>query len=223
MRQNINKKWILVFGIFLIAIPLCFGGCSITRKLNAAEILTNTKFEFEGLAVESVTINKNLFPKVEGLGNFLPSPQVVTLVQDFAKGILEMELGTIGLTATVIATNQGKDSLWIRNLQATLTLDSLMELPVTLKDSSMLAPGENRLEFNVSFPIDKRIFALQDISNVALKGGLTVALDFDGDAVPLTIDVKQTITHEEVVALSDKARNSILNNIINDWVGAFGF
>lgn len=206
----------------MILLLTAFTGCSVTRKLSAADILSKTNLELKSFTLDSVVINKDLFPKAEGLAGLLPNPQVVALVQDFAKGILEKELGTIGLSAEIIAKNQGTDTLWIRSLQASLTLDSIMDLPIALKDSVMMVPGDNSLEVSTTFPIDKRIFKLKDISKISMKGILTVSLDADGEPVPLNFDIERPVSHEEIVAITDKARNSILNVIINNWVGALG-
>lgn len=220
MKFNLLKKFVLGFAFSVIAIPLCLGGCAVTRKMSAADILSKTKLEFESITLNSVSINKDLFPKTGGLGGLLPNPQVVALVQDFTKGILEKELGTIGLTAGVVAQNQDSDTLWIRSLQATLALDTIMELPITLKDSIKMIPGNNRLEVSTTMPIDKRIFLLNNITKINMKGVLTVALNVDGEAVPLAFDIERPVSHEEIIAITDKARNSILNSIVNDWVGA---
>lgn len=207
--------------IALSLLILLLGACAVTRKISAADILSKTKLEFNSLTLDSVSIKPDLFPKTGILaGGFLPNPQVVALVQDFARGKLEIELGTIGLTAGVIATNQGTDTLWIRDLQATLKLDTLMELPIALKDSVKMVPGENQLSVTTVMPIDRRIFLLKDVSKINLKGVLTVALDMDGEAVPLKFDMDRTVTQEEKTALMDNARNTILNSVVNGWMGA---
>jgi len=199
-------------------------GCAVARKLNAADVLSQTKMSFEYLTLDSVSINKDIFPKTGILaGGLLPNPQVVALVQDFARGILEKELGYIGLTAGLVATNQGKDTLWIRDLKATLKLDTLMELPITLKDSIKMVPGDNKLAVTTQMPIDRRIFKLQDVSKLNMKGVITVALDMDGEPVYFDFDIDRPVSQEEKVTLMDNARNSILNNIVSDWVGAIDF
>lgn len=216
-------KFALVLSLAVLSV-LSLSGCAVTRKISAAEILSKTKLEFETLSLESVSINKDLFPK-KGLlaGGFLPNPQVVALVQDFARGILEKELGTIGISAGVITHNSGTDTLWIRDLQATLKLDTLMELPIALKDSIKMVPGDSRLTVTTTMPIDKRIFLLKDVSKINMKGVLTVALDVDGEAVPLEFNIDRTVTQEEKTTLMDNARNSILNSVVNGWVGAIDY
>lgn len=208
--------------IFFALSLVIFSGCAVTRKISAAEILSNTKLEFASLSLDSVSINKDLFPKTGIMNGILPNPQVIALVQDFARGILNKELGYLGLSAEVIANNQSKDTLWIRNLQANMKLDSVMELPIALKDSIKMVPGENHIILTTTMPIDKRVFKLQDVSTINMKGVLTVALDVDGTPIPLDFNINRTVTQEEKVMLMDNARNSILKSIINDWVGAFG-
>lgn len=219
MVRSFKTKCALIF--FALSLVL-FSGCAVTRKISAAEILSNTKLEFASLSLDSVSINKDLFPKTGLMNGILPNPQVIALVQDFARGILEKDLGTLGLSAEVVANNQGQDTLWIRDLQASLKLDSIMELPIALKDSVMMVPGENRITLTTTMPIDKRIFRLKDVNLINMKGILTVALDADGEAVPLNFDIDRPISQEEKVALMDNARNTILKSIVNDWVGAMG-
>lgn len=218
------KLKILLFSLVTFVTLALVQGCAVTRKITAAEILSNTKLEFEYLTLDSVQINKDLFPKTGLLaGGLLPNPQVVALVQDFARGILEKELGYIDITAGVIAKSKDKDTLWIRELQATLKLDTLMELPIILKESTKMAPGDNKLQLITRMPIDRRIFKLMDVNTLNIKGVLTVALDMDGEPVMLAFDIDRPVTHEEKVHLMDNARNSILNNIVSDWVGAIDF
>ena len=145
---------------------------------------------------------------------------MVTLVQNLARGIIENELGKAYLSAEIIATSKDKDSLWVRSFTATLSLDTIMELPLTLKDSSVLAPGTNRFIVTTLFPIDKRLFALRNVTRYRIKGVLMVALNEKGETVPLDFDIERKITPEEVRALEDRARETLLNGIVNDWVGA---
>jgi len=199
-------------------------GCAVTKKLTAADILSKTKLEFESFALDSATINKDLFPKTDNLmSGLLPNPQVVSLVQDFAKGILEKEIGTAHLTVGLNAKNQGEDTLWIRGFVANLVLDSLMELPVALRDSVTLAPGDNKLFLVTQMPIDRRIFKLGDIQVVHIVGRIDVSLKAQDEAFMLDFDMDRKISHEEKQALADKARTSVLNSIIGDWVDAIKF
>ena len=209
------------FNIFL-CIALLLASCATVRKLSAADILSNTKLEVANLTVDSVAVNPNLFESANMslVSSLLPNPQVVTLVQNLARGIIEQELGKAYLSAEIIATSKDKDSLWIRSFTATLSLDTIMELPLTIKDSSVLAPGTNRFVVTTLFPIDKRLFALRDVTRYRIKGVLQVALKADGETVPLDFDIERKITPEEVRALEDRARETLLNGIVNDWVGA---
>lgn len=192
------------------------------RKLDAASILNNTTLEFKELVLDSVDVNPNLFEKAgEAIkSSLLPNPQVVTLVQNIARGIIESELGTAHLSATLLATSKNEDSLWVRKFTATLALDSLMELPLLLRDSTILAPGENNLVITSKFPIDRRLFKLKEVKKYRIKGVFEVALDAESETIPLEFDIEHEITHEEITALEDRARESLLNGLVSDWVGA---
>lgn len=224
MTNKNSKTFFKHIGIVaVIATVFCafvLNACSVTRKINAAEILSKTKLEFAALSLDSVIINKDLFPQKGFGGGFLPNPQVIALVQDFAKGILEKEIGKAGLTAMLIADNQSTDTLWIKNISATIKLDSILDLPIDLKDTLMLVPGMSKLSIFTQMPIDKRLFKIKDIQSVRMLGKLEVSLEAAGEIVNLDFDINRKISDEEKQALADKARTSVLNSIVNDWVGA---
>ena len=209
--------------IAILGAVLALGGCAMARKLSAADILSKTKFEFQSVAIDSVTIDPNLFEKVAGAlaKSILPNPQVVSIVQNLAQGIIETELGKAHLSTTMQVTSNDEDTLWIVKLDAKLRLDTLMELPLSTKDSCMLVPGVNEITLQTQLPLDKRIFKLNEIRNYGLKGVLDVALEAQGEKVSLDFDISRDITPEEMKALEDKVRQTILNNLIGDWVNAF--
>lgn len=212
------------FLAFLSLILAFLAGCTVTKKLTAADILSKTRLEFKSFSLDSVSINRDLFPKTDDLKKgLLPNPHVVALVQDFARGILEKEIGRAYLTVELYANNHGEDTLWIRNLVANLQLDSLVELPVALRDSVKLAPGRNSLVLVAEMPIDRRIFSIKDIEVVHIVGRMDVALKAQDEAFTLNFDVDRKVSQEEKQDLSDRARTSVLNNIVSDWVGAIGF
>ena len=217
------RRILLSIILFLIT-ALMMDGCAVTQKLSAADILSKTVLEFDNLSLDSASINKDLFPKSDDLKkSLLPNPHVIALVQDFARGILEKEIGKIHFTATLNAKNQGNDTLWIRGLMANLVLDTLMELPVELRDSVKLVPGDNRIVLVTEMPIDRRIFRLMDVNVVHIVGRMDVSLKEQEEAFTLDFDQERKISQEEKQALADKARTSVLDNIVSDWVGAINF
>ena len=220
MKKKFFKYILLAF----ISVAFVLSGCAVTKKLSAADILSKTKLEFVNLSLDSASINKDLFPKSNDLKKgLLPNPHVIALVQDFARGILEKEIGKAHLTAELNAKNLGEDTLWIRGLMANLMLDSLMELPVALRDTVKLAPGENKVYLVTEMPIDRRIFRLMDVNVVHIVGRMDVSLKAGDEAFTLDFDQDRKISQEEKQALADKARTSVLDNIVSDWVGAIGF
>lgn len=220
--KRISSTQLKIIGISIFA--LLFASCAMTKKLSAADILSKTKLEFESLSLDSATINPDLFPKSDDLKKgLLPNPHVIALVQDFARGILEKEIGHAHLTVGLNARNTGKDTLWIRGLMANLVLDSLMELPVALRDTVKLIPGDNKVVLVTEMPIDRRIFRLMDVNVVHIVGRMDVSLEAGDEAFTLEFDQDRKISQEEKQALADKARTSVLDNIVSDWVGAIGF
>lgn len=209
--------------LFVLAFCLIFNGCAMTRKLDAAMILKNTKINLKEVVLDSVEINPNLFEHAGKAlqASLLPNPQVVSIVQNLARGIIESELGKANLSAKVIANSADQDTLWIRNLNATLSLDSLEALPLSLKDSCRLAPGENEISFTTQLPLDMRLFKLDMVKSYGIKGVLEVSLKQDGPSVPLEFDIVHEIKPEEMKALKEHVRENLLNVILADWVGAF--
>lgn len=214
----------ILFFVGMTAFALAIFGCATVKKLTAADVLSKTKLEFESLSLDSATINKDLFPKSSDLKKgLLPNPHVVALVQDFARGILEKEIGKAHLTVGLNAKNTGEDTLWIRGLMASLVLDSLMDLPVALRDSVKLVPGDNRIFLITEMPVDRRIFKLMDVNVVHIVGRMDVSLKASEEAFTLDFNQDRKISQEEKQALADKARTSVLDNIVSDWVGAISF
>lgn len=210
-----------ILGLFFVLLSfVLLDGCAATRKIDAASILSKTKLEIGNVTLDSVNINKDLFPEKGFMSGFLPNPQVVTMVQNFARGIIEKELGTASLSVDLVATNQTKDTLWVRTFNAEMTLDSLVTLPLTLKDSCILKPGANSLAVTTKFPIDARLFKLPSVRHFKIKGTLEVALDSAGVSVPLDFNEEKDITDEQMSVIEDKAKTSIINGLVNDWVGA---
>lgn len=194
--------------------------CAVTKKITAADILSKTKLEFEAISLDSVNINKDLFPEKGLASSLLPNPQVVTTLQNFARGIIEKELGKASLDIALSATNSSKDTLWIRSFNANITLDTIITLPVTLKDSSLLKPGKNSLSVKTQFPLDRRIFKLPDVRHFKIVGVIEVALDADGATIPLDFNIDRDISDEEMNNIMETVRTSIINGIVNNWVGA---
>lgn len=224
-KNSIFKK-IAVFFLFLsilFTVAVNFSGCATARKINAASILQNTKFEFNELLLDSVNINPNLFANASEAikTSLLPNPQVINMVQNLARGIIESELGKANLSVNLAATSKDSDTLWVRNMNAVLSLDSLIDLPLTLKDSCVLAPGKNKIAFTTQFPLDKRLFQLENVRKYRIKGALNVALDAQGPSVLLEFDIEHEIKPEEIKNLKARAQESLLNGLVSDWVGAF--
>lgn len=215
------RRILLMICISLFA-AIAIDGCATVRKIDAAIILKNTEIEFHELTLDSVIIDPELFEKVgKSLAkSLLPNPQVVTLVQNLARGIIDKELGKAHLSATMQVTSNDEDSLWITGFKADLMLDTLMQLPLTLKDSCILVPGKNMITLTTELPLDKRIFLLRTIRSYHIKGIIDVALSAQGDKVSLEFDKEQTISPEEIRNLEDRIRQYILNNLVGDWVKA---
>lgn len=211
------KKFLKTFLVAALGVSslLCVG-CTVSRQLAAAEVLKKTKLEFESVGLDSVAIYSDLFPKSKG---FLPDPQVIIFVDNLTKGIIEKEVGKLYLTATARATNKHENSISLRSLEAKLKLDSLVTLPITLKDSIQLVPGENKISFNTIMPIDSSLFHLMEVDSLHFAGKLEVSLQGDDATVPLEFNVHKHISPEEKKNLQEQASRRVIDAIVDRWIG----
>lgn len=214
------KKIATIACLLLIAAAL-MDGCAVTRKLDAASIMRNMKVDFRQITLDSVEIRPDIVEQLGGaiVGGILPNPNVVAFVQNLAKGIVNIDLGYAYLGVVLDVKNSDVDTLWLRDFTAHVSLDTLMDLPLELKDSVTLIPGENKVRLSTRLPLDKRIFKFKEIKEVKATGKLVVALGPEGESVPFDFNDSRTISHEEMVAIEDNVRQTILNSILNDWVG----
>lgn len=214
------KKIATIVCLLLIAVAL-MDGCAVTRKIDAASIMRNMKVDFRQITLDSVEIRPDIVEQLGGaiVGGILPNPNVVAFVQNLAKGIVNIDLGYAYLGVVLDVKNSDVDTLWLRDFTAHVSLDTLMDLPLELKDSVKLIPGENKVRLSTRLPLDKRIFKFKEIKEVKATGKLVVALGPEGESVPFDFNDSRTISHEEMVAIEDNVRQTILNSILNDWVG----
>lgn len=214
------KKIATIARLLLIAVAL-MDGCAVTRKLDAASIMRNMKVDFRQITLDSVEIRPDIVEQLGGaiVGGILPNPNVVAFVQNLAKGIVNIDLGYAYLGVVLDVKNSDVDTLWLRDFTAHVSLDTLMDLPLKLKDSVTLIPGENKVRLSTRLPLDKRIFKFKEIKEVKATGKLVVALGPEGESVPFDFNDSRTISHEEMVAIEDNVRQTILNSILKDWVG----
>ena len=214
------KKIATIACLLLIAVAL-MDGCAVTRKLDAASIMRNMKVDFRQITLDSVEIRPDIVEQLGGaiVGGILPNPNVVAFVQNLAKGIVNIDLGYAYLGVVLDVKNSDVDTLWLRDFTAHVSLDTLMDLPLELKDSVTLIPGENKVRLSTRLPLDKRIFKFKEIREVKATGKPVVALGPEGESVPFDFNDSRTISHEEMVAIEDNVRQTILNSILNDWVG----
>lgn len=209
-----NLAGIILLG--LLAVSLC--SCAVARKLSAADIIQHTKLDFQGVQLDSVMIYPNLFPKSNG---FLPDPKVLQFVQNLTKGVVEQEIGRIFLTASLSAQSSHKDTLWLNDLKAVIKLDSIATLPVNLKDSMLLVPGQNQILVQAIMPIDGSLFHLMEVDTLHFTGKLDVSLQSGGEIIPLEFSMSRFVSEEEKKALKEQAMKYIVDTVVNRWLGQF--
>lgn len=213
---------IVLAGIFALAVT-SFTGCSLMKKIQAAKILIKTKFEYKDLTFDSVVIDPPILELVDkGLQGFIPNPDAVKLVKDLANGIINTELGAANFDVYLNANNGGKDTLWINELKIELKFDTLITLPLTLKDSMVLAPGDNDMHLNAAFPIDMRIFKLNEVKFYAIAGYLDVSLTEGGKSVSQDVEIRRDVDSDDVLKLEGAVREKLMKRLVDQWVGKLG-
>lgn len=219
------KKIAIVISVFLLFAFVSMNGCATVRKIDAASILSKMKVEFSDLTLDSASVRPDILQQLGGalVGGLLPNPNVVAFVQNISKGVIQIEVGDAHLGVVLNVINSTTDTLWLRDFSSVVELDTLMTLPLNLKDSAVLAPGVNKVRLSTVLPLDNKIFKFKEITGLTAKGLLVVALEPDGESVPFDFNIRHDIPHEDLVALEDNLRQSILNTILADWAGAIKF
>jgi hypothetical protein len=143
-------------------------------------------------------------------------------VKDLANGIINTELGAANFDVYLNANNGGKDTLWINELKIELKFDTLITLPLTLKDSMVLAPGDNDMHLNAAFPIDMRIFKLNEVKFYAIAGYLDVSLTEGGKSVSQDVEIRRDVDSDDVLKLEGAVREKLMKRLVDQWVGKLG-
>ena len=213
---------IVIASIFAL-VAVSFTGCSMLKKYQAAKILIKTKMEYKDITFDSVVIDPPITELVEkGLSGFIPNPDAIKLVKDLSQGIINSELGHANFDVYLNAKNMGKDTLWINNFKIELKFDTLITLPLTLKDTVVLAPGDNDMHFNAAFPIDMRIFKLNQVTFYGINGFIDVSLSAGGESVSQDISIKRDVDSEDVKKLEDLVRDKLMKLLVDKWLGKIG-
>lgn len=216
-----NMKKILV--TLAVAIScLLIAGCATVQKIKAGKTLQKVDLALTSTKLDSLKGNQELFEKIgTATKSLLPNPQVVVIVQDLARGVINSVLATAYISVNANATlPEGADTLYVRNVTATLFADSLYELPVSIADSNIIAPGTQQLTFYTEFPIDKRLFNIMDVNELRLKGTISVSFEPTSELISFDFDEKRIVTAEEKKEFVDNTREKVLNALVGDWVNS---
>lgn len=208
------------FLLFLIAVLLF--SCASYRKAKAAKVLSQMEIEFSSISMDSVKVNPDLFEKIRStLSTALPNPQVILLVQNLSRGIINEDLGDIFLKLNFKLNNPTEDSIWVRSVQGKVLLDSLLTLPISDSSVIPLLPGVQTISIRTSLKANQYLFSLPKIRKIEIQGALAVSLSSNGEVAIFNINETKTITETEMNELLNSARSSLLNGLIDDWAGSF--
>jgi hypothetical protein len=208
-----------VAGAFAL-VATTFTGCSIFKKLQAAKVLIQTKMEYKDLTFDNVDVYDDVMELVNnGMDGFLPNPKAVMLVKDLSQNIINKSLGNANFDVYLNANNTTKDTLWINKLQIEIKFDTLVTVPLTLKDTIRLAPGDNDLHFNAAFPLDANVFKINQITYYGIAGFIDASLTEGGEPVSQDFEIKRDVKPEDVEKLQNLVRDRLFDLLVNKWLG----
>jgi len=210
----------LVIAGVLALVATTFTGCSLFKKIQAAKVLIQTKMEYKDLTFDNVDVYEDVMELVNnGMDGFLPNPKAVMLVKDLSQNIINKSLGNANFDVYLNANNTTKDTLWINKLQIEIKFDTLVTVPLTLKDTVRLAPGDNDLHFNAAFPLDANVFKINQITYYGIAGFIDVSLTEGGKPVTQDFEIKRDVKPEDVEKLQNLVRDRLFDLLVNKWLG----
>lgn len=210
----------LVIAGALALVATTFTGCSLIKKVQAAKILIQTKMEYKDLTFDNVDVFEDVMELVNnGMDGFLPNPKAVMLVKDLSQNVINKSLGHANFDVFLNANNNTKDTLWINQLKVEIKFDTLVTVPLTLKDTIRLAPGDNDLHFNAAFPLDANVFKINQITYYGIAGFIDVSLTEGGKPVSQDFEIKRDVKPEDVEKLQNLVRDRLFDLLVNKWLG----
>lgn len=205
--------------IFL-AVFTFLAGCAVSRKAQVANILRQSHVEFTGISLDSAQVDlKRLFGNAPRSG-ILPNPQVVLLAQNVAKGNIPDSLGRLFFAIGTEVKNPTKDTLYLRSIDASISLDSAVSAPVKLPATAAIFPGTSPVILHSELEIDSQLLKLLSAETIRLSGKFEFSLSEDGETVGFDIDEAKKISPEDRTEFIDKARNSLLSALIDKWTAS---
>lgn len=214
------KKVILLILSLFISISF-LNGCAATRKAKAAKILKSCSLEFQSATLDSVKLDPELFKKTAGtVLKSLPNPRIVALVKSVSQGVIPDSLGTLYFSMNFAVENAEEDTLWLRSIQGSVSVDSNITFPLELSSPVALVPGTTTISANSKAEIGPRILKLLTADSLKMNGELQTSLSPTGDLISFEVKKTEPITEEDKKAFKDYAKNAILDALINSWTSA---
>lgn len=194
--------------------------CASFQKAKIANILHGSKIQFSGIALDSVEVSTELFEHIgTATKSLLPNPQVVVIVQDLARGIISSKLADAYISCDFLTELPvDSDSLFLRNVSAKISLDSLYSLPIYADSAKKLHPGKQNLKLWVKLPIDGRLFKIPELKKISVEGAISVSLKENSEPVQLPLNFEKVFSEEEKKVLFETAREKLLHSLVGDWV-----
>ncbi|MDR1829567.1 MAG: hypothetical protein LBQ76_02225 [Candidatus Fibromonas sp.] len=117
------------------------------------------------------------------------------------------------------AKNEGKDSLFVQELNGFVYLDSTFEVPLSLQKSKWISPGNSQVSFSGAVEMNLlKIPALLSAKQYRMQGKAYIALKPGQDAIDIdfdeTRDIPPGVMEEMLEKTAGKAAGKILKMLI---------
>jgi hypothetical protein len=124
----------------------------------------------------------------------------------FQKAQLDSFTGdSIKFSIFLDAHNQGEDSLLVQNLIGTVYLDSIFEIPLSLKNSKWISPGHNQVSFLGAWQLDLfKMLALPNVKKFRMKGKAFIALKPEQQSTEIDFDETRDVPPDLVAKMLKK-------------------
>lgn len=206
-------------GILLLVAVLVLSQCAARHKMQLGQALKACTWEASAMGIDGFTASPEIKKKLKEQSVGMASMMVVGIITEFSQGKLPYSLGDLDMSLALKVRNPNEDDLKIDSLTANLHLDSIMQIPLQLREPVILKAKDSAvLKISALLPLKPQIFDLKKAATMTLKGELTGGLAHRKRMVKLPLEISRKISEEEKTKFIDQSRNMVIESLIQDWV-----
>jgi len=118
------------------------------------------------------------------------------------------------------AKNEGKDSLFVQELNGFVYLDSTFEVPLSLQKSKWISPGNSQVSFSGAVEMNLlKIPALLSAKQYRMQGKAYIALKPGQDAIDIDFDETRDIPPGAMEEMLEKTAGKAAGKILKMLIG----